>query len=79
METAQDIFGGVTSVDRVFCKIKDDKIFWRIKISVKWEMDNKYLKSGVSSVWLIFCLVTWSSSFVPPPCESLCGLWGPGS
>ena len=35
METAQDIFGGVTSVDRVFCKIKDDKIFWQIKISVK--------------------------------------------
>ena len=35
METAEDIFGGVTFADRVFCKIKDDKIFWRIRISVK--------------------------------------------
>ena len=51
METGQDIFEAVTSNFLESSVIRDDKIVGWIKVDIKWEMDNKVIKSGVLAGW----------------------------
>ena len=51
METGQDISEAVTSNLLEASVIIDDKIVGLIKVDIKWEMDDKVIKSGVLAGW----------------------------
>ena len=51
METGQDISEVVTSNFLELSVIIDDKIVGFIKVDIKWEMDDKFIKSGVLAGW----------------------------
>ena len=51
METGQDISEAVTSNFLESSVIIDDKIVGLIKVDIKWEMDDKVIKSGVLAGW----------------------------
>ena len=51
METGQEIFEAVTSNFLESSVIIDDKIVGVVKVDIKWEMDDKVIKSGVLAVW----------------------------
>ena len=50
-KTGQDISEAVTSNFLESSVIRDDKIVGWIKIDIKWQMDDKVIKSGVLSGW----------------------------
>ena len=51
METGQDISEVVTSNFLESSVIIDDKIVGLVKVNIKWEMDDKVIKSGVLAGW----------------------------
>ena len=51
METGQDISEAVTSNFLESSVIIDDKIVGVVKVDIKWEMDDKFIKSGVLAGW----------------------------
>ena len=51
METGQDITAVVTSNFLESSVIIDDKIVGVVKVDIKWEMDDKVIKSGVLAGW----------------------------
>ena len=51
METGQDISAVVTSNFLESSVIIDDKIVGVVKVDIKWEMDDKVIKSEVLAGW----------------------------
>ena len=51
METGQDISEVFTSNFLESSVIIDDKVVGLIKFDIKWEMDDKVIKSGVLAGW----------------------------